>query len=96
MIELNQIRDPEDYSIAGRHGFFKFTRHPYSWRIIKLIMYGYDLFDAWQYNDTGLLCYSMIMRGDGLPSGYILFKIGKTRCNRPRKDGFLYCIRESK
>ena len=95
MIEFDQTRDPEDYAIEGRHGFFKFVVEVYK-RRIKLVFYGYDLFDAWQFAQTGLLCLSMIMRGDGVPTDFILFKIGKTRCVKPRVDGFFYSIRQNK
>lgn len=93
MIELNQNRDPEEFAIEGKNGFFKFTVEPYV-RGKKLLMYGYDLYDGMQFGESGLLCMCMIMRLDGMPSGYILFKLGKTRCSRPRVDGFLYHISE--
>ena len=94
MIEFDQTRDPEDYAIEGRHGFFKFVVDVYN-RRVKLVFYGYDLFDGWQFAQSGLLCLSMIMRGDGVPSDFILFKIGKTRCVKPRVDGFFYSIRQN-
>ena len=93
MVEFNQVKDPDDYSVERKHGLFKIVKDPHR-RGKKLIMYGYDLFDAWHYKETGLLCLSMIMRQDGEPTGYIMFKLAKTRCAKPRVDAFLYHVRE--
>ena len=91
-LEFVQKVDPNDKVIEGKHGLFKFVRDPYA-RKQPLIMYGYDIFDAYQFGESAIICLCMIMNEDGTPSGYILFKIGKTRCIRPRVDGFLYHIR---
>jgi hypothetical protein len=53
-------------------------------------MYGYDLYDAYQWNDKGILVYCMIMWQDGRPTGLFLINIGRTRCSKPRVDGFVY------
>ena len=90
MLEFNQVRDPENYSVEGKHGLFKLVGDPYR----SKILYGYDQFGAWHYADRVLRCHAMIMRKDGEPTGYILCKLCKTRCSRPRIDAFLYHARE--
>jgi len=93
--EFNQLRDPEDYAIEGRNGFFKLAKDPFN-RSKKLVMYGYDTFDAYMFDGVGILCLSMIMSNINEPSGNVLWKIGKTRCSRPRYDAFLYNIHDQK
>jgi hypothetical protein len=90
-----QSRDPNNYAITGRQTFWKLSSDPYA-RGATLIMYGYDLYDAWLFGNIAIVCYCMIMGGDGFPIGNILFKIGRTRCATPRVDGFIYDIREDK
>ena len=63
---------------------------------VFLIIYGYDLYDAWQFGNIAIVCYRMIMGVNGFPIGNILFKIGRTRFATPRVDGFVYDIRENK
>jgi hypothetical protein len=97
MQEFHQNHEPGEYSTTGKKGWFKFTIDPYL-RSKKLVMYGYDLYDAVKVKGPegiGMLCMSMIMTENEGPSGYILVKLGKTRCVRPRTDGFLYHIREN-
>ena len=93
--QFNQNRDPKDFFIQGKNGLFKLTVDPYQRENGRLVLYGYDCFDALQHKDVGYLCNCMVMQEDGLPSGYILIKIGKTRCDVPRIDGWLYHIREN-
>ena len=59
-------------------------------------MYGYDLYDFLQIGPLGLVCLCMIMDADNQSTGYVLYKIGRTRCNRLRNDGLLYHVRQDK
>ena len=56
-------------------------------------MYGYDLYDALQSGDVVYVCCCMIIDKDGYPLVQDLYKIGRTRCPKPRTDGFIYDIR---
>ena len=94
-LEFTQSRDPNYYAVTGRQSFWRFVGDPYT-RATALIMYGYDLYDAWQFGDIAIVSYCMIIGASGLPLGDILFKIGRTRCATPRVDGFIYDIREDK
>jgi hypothetical protein len=76
--------------VEGKNGFFILLLDPYD-RPVKLVMYGYDSYHAYQWEDKGILVYCMVMGVDGLPTGQFLILIGRTRCSRPRVDGFLYC-----
>ena len=90
-LEFHQIPDPEAQLIEGKHGWFTLLIDPYNLqRERKLVMYGYDLFDGLVSGAFGLLCLCRIINEDDSMSPYILFKIGKTRCVKPRADGFLY------
>ena len=92
---LTQSRDPNCFAVTERQSFWKFSEDPYT-RATALIMYGYDLYDAWRFGDCAFVSYCMIMGSNCLPLGYILFKMGRTRCAAPRVDGFLYDVREDK
>jgi len=89
-----QSRDPNNLAVTGKQSFWKLVTDPYT-RATSLIMYGYDLYDAWQFGDIAFVSYCMVVGTNG-PLGYILFKMGRTRCASPRVDGFLYDIREDK
>ena len=91
---FKQSRDPNNFAISGKQSFWKLVGDPYT-RSSSLIMYGYDLYDAWQFKEVAIVSYCMIMGTKG-PLGYILFKMGRTRCASPRVDGFIYDIREDK
>ena len=59
-------------------------------------MYGYDLYDALQTGKRALVCCCMIVDKDSYPLGQVLYKIARTRCTKPREDGFIYDIRDKK
>ena len=94
-LEFEQSRDPNAYAISGKQGFWRLLIDPYA-RAHGLLLYGYDLYDAWQYGEVAVVCYCMIIGADGYPTGNVLFKIGRTRCPAPRVDGFVYDIREDR
>ena len=71
-------------------------KDPYNWREKELIMYGYDLYDALQTGEKALVCCCMIVDKDSYPLGQVLYKIARTRCTKPREDGFIYDIRDKK
>jgi hypothetical protein len=93
--EFRQSADPDDFSATAPRGCFRFTNDPYN-RSKKLLLYGFDIYDAHLYGKKALVCLSMIMEPEGHPSGYILYKIGRTRCIRPFSVGWLYHVREDK
>ena len=95
---FDQMRDPNDYKNPDKNGFFKLIKDPWTRPpplSPKLVFYGYDIYHAWQFGNEAIACYCMIME-DGLPTGNILLRIAKTRCVKPRVDGFVYNIREKK
>ena len=84
---FHKVRDPESYRVEGKNGFFKLLRNSYN-RAKKLVMYGYDDYHAYQWEDKGILVYCMVIEEDGHPTGQFLILIGRTRCSKPRVDGF--------
>ena len=95
VLEFTELRSEESYSITGNACFWRMINDPYK-REKVLIMYGYDLYEAYLVGDKVFVCYCMIMDEDGFPSGQILFKLGRTRCSKPRVDAFIYDIRENR
>ena len=81
--------DPEYYNIEGENGFFKARESPYK-RDRPLKLYGYDLYDGFQWSSKGILVYCMIIGKDNRPTGFFLIALGRTRCSKSRLDGFLY------
>ena len=97
LITFVQSKDPDDYDSAGLEAFFRFKDDPVEVLVKRrIIFYGYDIYEAWQSKERVLVTLCMIMREDGFPSGYILFKLGKTRCVKSRLDGFLYNIKDQR
>ena len=92
-LEFNQSRHPDAYRITGRDSWWRFVKEPCHSRAKKLIMYGYDLYDALQTGDVVYVCCCMIIDKDGYPLGQVLYKIGRTRRSKPRTDGLIYGIR---
>jgi hypothetical protein len=95
-LEFTQSRHPDAYKFAGRDSWWRFVKDPYDWRGKELVMYGYDLYDAIQTGEVAIVCCCMIIDKDGYPLGQVLYKIARTRCIKPRMDGFIYDIREKK
>ena len=95
ILEFNQSRHPDAYKITGKAGFWRLVIDPYK-REKELVAYGYDLYDAYQLDDVALVCNCMVIGEDGYPTGQTLYKLGRTRCNSPRVDGFVYDIRENR
>ena len=95
VLEFTESRSEGSYSITGKAGFWRIINDPYK-REKVLVMYGYDLYEVYQYGDKVYVCYCMIMMEDGYPSGQILFKLGRTRCSNPRIDAFVFDIRENR
>jgi len=93
VLEFDQTRDPQDYAIERKSSFFKLTTDPFN-RKNKLVVYGFDLFDACMYRDKGILCLSIILTWNNRSTGLVLWKLGRTRCNRPRIHGFLYSLKD--
>ena len=84
LITCVQSKDPDDYDSAGLEAFFRFKDDPVEVLVKRrIIFYGYDIYEAWQSKERVLVTLCMIMREDGFPSRYILFKLGKTRCVHP-------------
>ena len=52
-----QDPDPKYFNIEGENGFFKARKRPYK-RDPPLELYGYDLYDAFQWSKKGILVYS--------------------------------------
>ena len=47
-----QDPDPKYFNIEGKNGFFKARKRPYK----PLELYGYDLYDAFQWSKKGIFC----------------------------------------
>ena len=61
--------DPEYYNIEGENGVFKDRKSSYKQdRPLKL--YGYDMYDAFQWSQFGISVYCMIIGKDNRPTGF--------------------------
>jgi hypothetical protein len=66
-----QDPDPKYFNIEGKNGFFKARKRPYK----PLELYGYDLYDAFQWSKKGIFVYSVIMGKDNRPTGFFLLNV---------------------
>jgi hypothetical protein len=88
-----KVRDPDSYRVESKLGFWRFFSDPHH-REILLVVYGYDLYAGWQKGEDGYVVYTMIVGKDGLSTGFILITLARTRCPRPRVDGFVYSVED--